>query len=345
MSDDVFSELDQKIATMIRLAQEVGQTMRYRAQQAAVNESASANQIQQREMLALRVAHPYLSEGTKDRWWKEAEPEDAAHMMGLAERFRDADPTAEAVWIRGVRECQSKWGVDLTTGSAIPDLLAASDADVADAEPLTVTDQPSGPDQIREMAVETMNERIDVAERAAVQWESIAELAQNTNMPVHTREKLIDKVLPLDPPSHEVATELTRIIGQSTLSSEMKERVTSSLSPLQAEAELHTARSDVDALIAKEEELTTAVDNGETSAKPELASTRAALTHAKDSEADAEHIYDQAVLADAQQAAYLREDSFPVAAEEGIKQAGRAKNAPRSATLNKRSARLPTKVR
>lgn len=109
-NESVIDEMERSIIASIRLAQQVGEALRARrsfkiqaSQQQMYAEQARLNQ-------ELGVARPYLSEGMRDAFWRQAEAEDMSRMLGVATRFRDVDPLASQVYARALREIEDRYG-------------------------------------------------------------------------------------------------------------------------------------------------------------------------------------------------------------------------------------------
>lgn len=109
-SDTILDDTDRTVAASIRMFQQVGEALRARrslklqvSQQEMYAEQARLNQ-------ELGVARPYLTEGLRDHFWKNAEAEDMGHMLGIATRYRDVDPLAHQVYIRALREIDERYG-------------------------------------------------------------------------------------------------------------------------------------------------------------------------------------------------------------------------------------------
>ncbi|QOR45467.1 hypothetical protein [Trueperella pecoris] len=109
-SDTILDDADRTVAASIRMFQQVGEALRARrslklqvSQQEMYAEQARLNQ-------ELGVARPYLTEGLRDHFWKNAEAEDMGHMLGIATRYRDVDPLAHQVYIRALREIDERYG-------------------------------------------------------------------------------------------------------------------------------------------------------------------------------------------------------------------------------------------
>lgn len=108
--DTILDDADRTVAASIRLFQQVGEALRARrslklqvSQQEMYAEQARLNQ-------ELGVVRPYLTEGLRDHFWKNAEAEDMGHMLGIATRYRDVDPLAHQVYIRALREINERYG-------------------------------------------------------------------------------------------------------------------------------------------------------------------------------------------------------------------------------------------
>ena len=248
VNDDIFDDVGQKIAHAVRLVQQVAEAKRWRDQRILASEQEAARSEQYRMQTAVSTARPYLSEGLRDRWWKEAELEDAAHMLGVAERFAEADPMAEAVQTRARREIKERWDID-TTAADWRDALAAPDEEIADAEKMTLLDgeSPAAPDTLRE----------DLAQSQAAAGnrdDIVASLQKNTTLPAHVREKLISR-LHSDPAETHVDD---------------------------AEEELTRAQTERAAAVAREDEADTRVADGDPTAQSEAVTARTARSRAED---------------------------------------------------------------
>ncbi|MGV4376485.1 hypothetical protein [Trueperella pyogenes] len=130
-SDTILDDTDRTVAASIRLFQQVGEALRARrslklqvSQQDMYAEQARLNQ-------ELGVARPYLTEGLRDHFWKNAEAEDMGHMLGIATRYRDVDPLAHQVYIRALREIDERYGPTQDTSPASIEQL--SDEEIHEA--------------------------------------------------------------------------------------------------------------------------------------------------------------------------------------------------------------------
>ncbi|MGV4291058.1 hypothetical protein [Trueperella pyogenes] len=130
-SDTILDDTDRTVAASIRLFQQVGEALRARrslklqvSQQEMYAEQARLNQ-------ELGVARPYLTEGLRDHFWKNAEAEDMGHMLGIATRYRDVDPLAHQVYIRALREIDERYGPTQDTSPASIEQL--SDEEIHEA--------------------------------------------------------------------------------------------------------------------------------------------------------------------------------------------------------------------
>ena len=185
MSEEITSYLDRKVANLVRLAQQLAEAKRWRDQRilAAENEALRSEQYRLRSMV--ETARPYLSEGLRDRWWNEASLEDAVHMLGVSERFKDVDPMAGQVRLRARREIAARWDVDVEE----PDwrvALTASDAELAQAEPVVEGETPTEPTQLRG----------DVLELGGAEdpGEVISSIEANTSLPARVRDGLLARL-------------------------------------------------------------------------------------------------------------------------------------------------------
>lgn len=282
VNDDIFDDVGQKIAHAVRLVQQVAEAKRWRDQRILASEQEAARSEQYRMQTAVSTARPYLSEGLRDRWWKEAELEDAAHMLGVAERFAEADPMAEAVQTRARREIKERWDID-TTAADWRDSLAAPDEEIADAEKMTLLDgeSPAAPDTLRE----------DLAQSQAAAGnrdDIVASLQKNTTLPAHVREKLISR-LHSDPAETHVDD---------------------------AEEELTRAQTERAAAVAREDEADTRVADGDPTAQSEAVTARTARSRAEDTLTAARARAERARTGDPEADAGIeaREVSFPAPA-------------------------------
>lgn len=117
-NESVIDDIERNIIASIKLAEQVGEALRARrtlklqlSQQEMYAEQARLNQ-------ELSVARPYLAEGMRDRFWKEAQAEDMSRMLGVATRFRDVDPLAGQVYSRALREIEDRYGPTQDTSPA-----------------------------------------------------------------------------------------------------------------------------------------------------------------------------------------------------------------------------------
>ncbi|MEW6881443.1 hypothetical protein [Trueperella pyogenes] len=129
--DTILDDADRTVAASIRLFEHVSEALRARrslklqlSQQEMYAEQARLNQ-------ELGVARPYLTEGLRDHFWKNAEAEDMSHMLGIATRYRDVDPLAHQVYTRALREIEDHYGPTQDTSPASIEQL--SDEEIHEA--------------------------------------------------------------------------------------------------------------------------------------------------------------------------------------------------------------------
>lgn len=287
MSEEITSDLDRKVANLVRLAQQLAEAKRWRDQRilAAENEALHSEQYRLRSMV--ETARPYLSEGLRDRWWNEASLEDAVHMFGVSERFKDVDPMAGQVRLRARREIAARWDVDVEE----PDwrvALTASDAELAQAEPVVEGETPTEPTQLRG----------DVLELGGAEdpGEVISSIEANTSLPARVRDGLLARLQNADAASWQ-DDEARR-----------------------AEERVGHAQAERDRAVADEEQAGGRVRSGEASAEGELLRAQAVRAAAEDTLAAARGRAGQARTGnrEADVGIEAREQSFPVPAERAL---------------------------
>lgn len=291
MSEEITSDLDRKVANLVRLAQQLAEAKRWRDQRilAAENEALHSEQYRLRSMV--ETARPYLSEGLRDRWWNEASLQDAVHMLGVSERFKDVDPMAGQVRLRARREIAARWDVDVEE----PDwrvALTASDAELAQAEPVVEGETPTGPTQLRG----------DVLELAGAEdpGEVISSIEANTSLPARVRDGLLARLQNAD--------------AASWGDDEAR----------RAEERVGHAQAERDRAVADEEQAGGRVRSGEASAEGELLRAQAVRAAAEDTLAAARGRAGQARTGnrEADVGIEAREQSFPVPAERALSRRG-----------------------
>lgn len=287
MSEEITSDLDRKVANLVRLAQQLAEAKRWRDQRilAAENEALRSEQYRLRTMI--ETARPYLSEGLRDRWWNEASLQDAVHMLGVSERFKDVDPMAGQVRLRARREIAARWDVDVEE----PDwrvALTASDAELAQAEPVVEGETPTEPTQLRG----------DVLELGGAEdpGEVISSIEANTSLPARVRDGLLARLQNADVAS-----------WQDDEARRDEERV-------------GHAQAERDRAVADEEQAGGRVRSGEASAEGELLRAQAVRAAAEDTLAAARGRAGQARTGnrEADVGIEAREQSFPVPAERAL---------------------------
>ena len=287
MSEEITSDLDRKVANLVRLAQQLAEAKRWRDQRilAAENEALRSEQYRLRSMV--ETARPYLSEGLRDRWWNEASLEDAVHMLGVSERFKDVDPMAGQVRLRARREIAARWDVDVEE----PDwrvALTASDAELAQAEPVVEGETPTEPTQLRG----------DVLELGGAEdpGEVISSIEANTSLPARVRDGLLARLQNADVAS-----------WQDDEAQRAEERV-------------GHAQAERDRAVADEEQAGGRVRSGEASAEGELLRAQGVRAAAEDTLAAARGRAGQARTGnrEADVGIEAREQSFPVPAERAL---------------------------
>jgi len=287
MSEEITSDLDRKVANLVRLAQQLAEAKRWRDQRilAAENEALRSEQYRLRSMV--ETARPYLSEGLRDRWWNEASLEDAVHMLGVSERFKDVDPMAGQVRLRARREIAARWDVDVEE----PDwrvALTASDAELAQAEPVVEGETPTEPTQLRG----------DVLELGGAEdpGEVISSIEANTSLPARVRDGLLARLQNADVASWQ-DDEARR-----------------------AEERVGHAQAERDRAVADEEQAGGRVRSGEASAEGELLRAQVVRAAAEDTLAAARGRAGQARTGnrEADVGIEAREQSFPVPAERAL---------------------------
>lgn len=287
MSEEITSDLDRKMANLVRLAQQLAEAKRWRDQRilAAENEALRSEQYRLRTMI--ETARPYLSEGLRDRWWNEASLQDAVHMLGVSERFKDVDPMAGQVRLRARREIAARWDIDVEE----PDwrvALTASDAELAQAEPVVESETPTGPTQLRG----------DVLELAGAEdpGEVISSIEANTSLPARVRDGLLARLQNAD--------------AASWGDDEAR----------RAEERVGHAQAERDRAVADEEQAGGRMRSGEASAEGELLRAQAVRAAAEDTLAAARGRAGQARTGnrEADVGIEAREQSFPVPAERAL---------------------------
>ena len=287
MSEEITSDLDRKVANLVRLAQQLAEAKRWRDQRilAAENEALRSEQYRLRSMV--ETARPYLSEGLRDRWWNEASLEDAVHMLGVSERFKDVDPMAGQVRLRARREIAARWDVDVEE----PDwrvALTASDAELAQAEPVVEGETPTEPTQLRG----------DVLELGGAEdpGEVISSIEANTSLPARVRDGLLARLQNADVASWQ-DDEARR-----------------------AEERVGHAQAERDRAVADEEQAGGRVRSAEASAEGELLRAQVVRAAAEDTLAAARGRAGQARTGnrEADVGIEAREQSFPVPAERAL---------------------------
>lgn len=287
MSEEITSDLDRKMANLVRLAQQLAEAKRWRDQRilAAENEALRSEQYRLRTMI--ETARPYLSEGLRDRWWNEASLQDAVHMLGVSERFKDVDPMAGQVRLRARREIAARWDIDVEE----PDwrvALTASDAELAQAEPVVESETPTGPTQLRG----------DVLELAGAEdpGEVISSIEANTSLPARVRDGLLARLQNAD--------------AASWRDDEAR----------RAEERVGHAQAERDRAVADEEQAGGRMRSGEASAEGELLRAQAVRAAAEDTLAAARGRAGQARTGnrEADVGIEAREQSFPVPAERAL---------------------------
>lgn len=281
--ENIMDEADRKIANLVRLAQTLADAKRWRDQRTLADEQERLRSAQYRLNAATSTARPYLAEGMRDRWWNEAQLEDAAHMLGVAERFAADDPMAEQVRLRAKREIRTRWGVDV---DAPPDWRAVLDADDKDVRRL----EPRLPD---EPATEPDEARAEVVEhRASIDREAtITALEANANLPAHVRDGL-----------------LARLRGNG-------------VEEVDADRDLNRAQAERDRAVGEENEAEVRALSGDPAAEGELGRARAARAAAEDTLDTARSRAARARTGDREADAGIeaREVSFPVPAGQAVK--------------------------
>ena len=108
-----------------------------RARQQSLNEEWRVRQTVEDQR---RLAAPVLRRALDDRFWESAQPQDAAYVAGVADRFRDIDPMAAQAAQRSRREAERRWNINLDSPagpiwpSQVDDTTLASVAPVVPGE-------------------------------------------------------------------------------------------------------------------------------------------------------------------------------------------------------------------
>ena len=303
-TDSVFQEVDDKVARMIRTSVEMAQAQRWRLQQQLQGEMAEQMAAERRQRVAIATVAPTLRPALKDDWWDNASPEDAAKLVGLADRFRREDPLAQEVWTRAEKECTERWGIDINENPTLA-TTRASDEEIATVEPRLIHEPAQSPDHIREQAIETAVQSPQTPEeQAAVRASAIQVIQDSTSMPDAMKARLLAK-FDADAAGDEA----------------------------DAEADLTFLRSEQATLETREDHLDARLQSGDESAQVPLAQTHIDLEEVQSEETQAEGAVDTAHEAregvdavtlrelhtENQHAIRVRNESTPATAAQGIK--------------------------
>jgi len=303
MAETIMEDVDRKAAMLLRLAQQLAEVRRWRQQQLLASEGETLRAEQYRLRMLTQMAQPFLSEGMRDQWWASAQVEDAAHMLGVAERFADVDPLAHQVQLRARREIRDRWSVDVTAADWQA-ALEASDDDLNAVCPTVGTESVPSPAELRADALAT---QVTASNRAEI----IESLESNGSLPAHVRDGLIARMQQ------------------------------SSGAMQSADAALARSEADHSHAVREQGELVARSQSGDERAGEELvradATERTASAAVTRARGDAEQMHHEASVGET-----LREESFPVPAEEalGRKSAARAQRRPvRKAVRSRRRIR------
>lgn len=329
-TDSVFQEVDDKVARLIRTSVEMAQAQRWRLQQQLQGEMAEQMAAERRQRVAIATVAPTFRPTLKDEWWGNASPEDAAKLIGLADRFRHVDPLAQEVWSRAEKECSTRWGIDIEENPTLA-TPRASDEEIATVEPRLIHEPAQSPDQIREQTIETaIQSPQTLEEQAAARVSAIQAIQDSTSMPDAMKARLLAK-LEAETSRDEAA----------------------------AEADLTAMRNERATLETREDQLEARVQDGDTTAEAPLAKTQVDLNEVRSEEIQAEGVVDTAHETregvdavtlrewhtEDQHAIRVRNESSPTTAAQGIKnvQSKNAKAKGRRASRN--AGRARTRVR
>ena len=303
-TDSVFQEVDDKVARLIRTSVEMAQAQRWHLQQQLQGEMAEQMAAERRQRVAIATVAPTFRPALKDEWWGNASPEDAAKLIGLADRFRHVDPLAQEVWSRAEKECSARWGIDINEN---PTLAAtrASDEEIAAVEPRLDHEPAQPPDQVREQTIATAVQVPQTPEeQATARISAMKAIQDSTSMPDDMKARLLAR-LEADAAGEEA----------------------------DAERDLTALRNERETLETREGHLEARVQGGGTTAEAPLAQTQADLNEVRSKETQAEGAVDTAHEArdgvdavtlreshtEDQHAIRVRNEGSPTTAAQGIK--------------------------
>lgn len=330
-TDSVFQEVDDKVARLIRTSVEMAQAQRWRLQQQLQGEMAEQMAAERHRRVAIATVAPTFRPALKDEWWGNASPEDAAKLIGLADRFRHLDPLAQEVWSRAEKECSARWGIDINNENPTLATTRASDEEIAAVEPRLDHEPAQSPDQVREQTIATAVQIPQTPEeQATARASAIQAIQASTSMPNDMKARLLAK-LEADAARDEA----------------------------DAETDLTALRNERETLETREDQLEARVQDGDTTAEAPLAKTQVDLIELRSEEIQTEGAVDTAhetregvdavtlrgSHTEDQHAIRVREESTQATAAQSIKnvQSKNAKAKGRRASRN--AGRARTRVR
>lgn len=217
-NDSIFQEVDDKVARIIRTALEIAQTRRWQLQQRLQGEMAEQMSAERRQRVASATAAPILKPALTDQWWDNASSDDAAQLVGLADRLRETDPLAQEVWTRATTECAQRWGVDITappTGATVQ----ASDEEIARVDPRLPDEEVRSAEHLREDTVEQATASATTPEEQTERRDAvIASISASTSMPDSLKARLLAKL--------EADADVVEDAAESRLTALQSEQVT-----------------------------------------------------------------------------------------------------------------------
>lgn len=325
-TDSVFQEVDDKVARMIRASVEMAQAQRWRLQQQLQGEMAEQMASERRQRIAIATVAPTFRPALKDEWWNNASPEDAAKLVGLADRFRHVDPLAQEVWSRAEKECSARWGIDINENPTLA-TTRASDEEIATVEPRLNHEPAQSPDQIREQTIETAIQSPQTSEeQATARVSAMKAIQDSTTLPDTMKARLLAK-FKADATGDEVGAE-------TDLTALRNERATLETREGHLEARVQGGGTTAEALLAQ-----TQVDLNEVRSEETLAESSVDAAHEARAGVDAVTLRESHT--EDQHSIRVRNESTPTTAAEGIKNV-QSKNAHakvRKASLNTVRAR------
>ena len=257
-TDSVFQEVDDKVARLIRTSVEMAQAQRWRLQQQLQGEMAEQMAAERRQRVAIATVAPTFRPALKDEWWGNASPEDAAKLIGLADRFRHVDPLAQEVWSRAEKECSARWGIDISEN---PTLAAtrASDEEIAAVEPRLDHEPAQPPDQVREQTIATAVQVPQTPEeQATARISAMKAIQDSTSMPDDMKARLLAK-LEADAARDEAdaETDLTALRNERATLETREDQLEARVQDGDTTAEAPLAKTQVDLIELRSEEIQT----------------------------------------------------------------------------------------